>query len=136
MYNPLRLCTDKMKVFIREVLKGTEPLEAARIAYPKAINPDVQLVKLFNNQKVQHALKVMSRHGVNEDAKRIRLNAIINDPDSKNSEVLQAIKMLRLLDEHEPEAKNEKKTAKKYDGADVDLQSKLKELGDKAARPN
>jgi RNA polymerase-interacting CarD/CdnL/TRCF family regulator len=121
-----------MTVFVREVLKGTEPMKAVVIAYPKAINPDVQLAKLYSNKKVQHALHVMSRQGVSEDSMRIKLIAIINNPESTTPQILAAAKMLRTFDKDESPKEQKDAARPGVDMGEVDLAKKLDDLRAKA----
>jgi hypothetical protein len=128
MTNPLRGLSKNMKAFIKAVVAGEKPQDAVARIYPQCKDSDVRVATLFANPKVQHAIDVLTEFGVNRNALKIQLNAVLNDPKAAPRDKNAAVKLLRDIGkDHQPvKPKFPKHTPLRE--TDTDLQEKMQKL--------
>jgi hypothetical protein len=137
----------EQKIFVRAVADGMETIEACRKAWPSCERNkrdiDVRLATVMENPKVLNAIHWLTQWKTNEDLLTAGVAAVLNDPKAKPAQKLAALKMLgtiggTLKTEVEKVIGKGKKTQrlKQPDLPDTELHEKLKELKQKAARPN
>jgi hypothetical protein len=94
----MTLLSPKLKLFVRAVVAGENPEKIVKKIYPDCPDADGRAALLLAKKSVQRAIHMLTDLTTGKDAIRIKLNAVINDPRSKPSDLNAALKLLAYLE--------------------------------------